>query len=102
VTQIRTMYMLRALGGAMFITGTITMAYNLIMTARKGSFLANEEATAPALVKETHAGKDHWHRVIERRPAQLMILSLVVILIGGLVEMIPTFLVKSNIPTIES
>jgi len=102
VTQIRTMYMLRALGGAMFITGTVTMAYNLIMTARKGSFLANEEATAPALVKETHAGKDHWHRVIERRPAQLMILSLVVILIGGLVEMIPTFLVKSNIPTIES
>lgn len=102
VTQIRTMYMLRALGGAMFIIGAVSMAYNLIMTARKGSLLANEEASAPALTKEVHAGKDHWHRVIERRPVQLMIFSLVVILIGGLVEMIPTFLVKSNIPTIES
>jgi cytochrome c oxidase cbb3-type subunit I/II len=31
-----------------------------------------------------------------------MVLSLVVILIGGLIEMIPTFLIKSNVPTISS
>jgi cytochrome c oxidase cbb3-type subunit I/II len=31
-----------------------------------------------------------------------MILSLIVILIGGAIEMIPTFLIKSNIPTISS
>jgi cytochrome c oxidase cbb3-type subunit I/II len=37
-----------------------------------------------------HAG-EHWHRVIERRPVQLMIFSLIVILIGGAIEMIPTF-----------
>lgn len=102
VTQIKTMYMLRALGGAMFITGTIVMCYNLFKTAAAGSFVANEAAEAAPLEKEHREPKEHWHRVIERRPVQLMIVSLVVILIGGLVEMIPTFLVKSNIPTIAS
>jgi cytochrome c oxidase cbb3-type subunit I/II len=103
VTQIRTMYMLRALGGALFISGVIVMCYNLIMTARSGVFLADEKAEAPALEKihKTPAG-EHWHRWIERKPVYLLVFSLVVVLIGGLVEMIPTFLVKSNIPTIQS
>ncbi len=102
VTQLKTMYMLRALGGAMYIIGTVTMCYNLFMTAKVGSFVANEDAQASPLAKEIADPKEHWHRAIERRPVQLMILSLVVILIGGLVEMVPTFLVKSNIPTIAS
>jgi cytochrome c oxidase cbb3-type subunit I/II len=32
----------------------------------------------------------------------MLVLSLVVILIGGIVEMVPTFLIKSNIPTIAA
>ena len=44
----------------------------------------------------------HWHRWIERRPVQMLLLSLVVILIGGMVELIPTFMVKSNVPTLSS
>ena len=31
-----------------------------------------------------------------------MVLSLIVILIGGAIEMIPTFMIKSNVPTISS
>lgn len=31
-----------------------------------------------------------------------MILSLIVILIGGAIEIIPTFLIKSNVPSISS
>jgi len=102
VTQIKTMYMLRALGGAMYIVGAVVMAYNLIRTAQSGSFLANEEAEAFPIHSETADAKEHWHRILERRPIQLMVLSLLVVLIGGLVEMIPIFLVKSNIPTISS
>jgi cytochrome c oxidase cbb3-type subunit I/II len=65
--------------------------------------VANEEAEAPALEKVyTKKDGEHWHHWIERRPTPLLILSLIVILIGGLVEIIPTFLVKSNIPTISS
>lgn len=102
VTQIKNMYMLRALGGAMYITGTIVMCYNLFRTAAAGSFLADEEAEAAPLHVAHPTEKEHWHRIIERRPVQLMVFSLVVVLIGGLVEMVPTFLVKSNIPTIAS
>lgn len=102
VTQIRTMYMLRALGGAMYIVGVGAMAYNLFKTAQAGSLVGNEEAEAAPLDHDAHNNGEHWHRVIERRPVQLMIFSLIVILIGGVVEMIPTFLVKSNIPTIAS
>ena len=46
--------------------------------------------------------KVNRHRWIERRPVQFGILALVVILIGGLVEVIPTYAIRSNIPTIAS
>lgn len=103
VTQIMPMYAARSLGGTLYLAGVILMTYNIIKTVKQGSFLANEEAEAPALEKTfTPHGKEHWHRVIERRPVQLMILSLIVILIGGILEMVPTFLIKSNVPTISS
>jgi len=103
VTRIIPMYALRAVGGVLYLTGAIVMTYNLIATARSGKLLANEAAEAPALTKAFVAHKgDHWHRAIERKPIQLLALSLIVILIGGVVEMVPTFLIKSNVPTIAS
>jgi cytochrome c oxidase cbb3-type subunit I/II len=103
VIQIMPMYAARSLGGTLYLAGVIIMTYNIVRTVRAGSFLANEEAEAAPLAKRyvLHE-KEHWHRWVERRPVQLMILSLVVILIGGAIEMIPTFLVKSNVPTITS
>ncbi len=94
-------YITRAIGGALFLTGAIMMVYNLIKTIKIGNFLANEDAEAPALEKTfAKHGKEHWHRIIERKPVQMMIVSLVVVMIGGIIEFVPTFLVKSNIPTI--
>ena len=103
VTNIIPMYAYRAVGGTLYFTGVIVMVVNLVLTAKKGSFQANEEAEAPALapVYKKHKG-EHWHRWIERKPVPLLIGSLIVILIGGIIEMVPTFLVKSNVPTIES
>ena len=103
VLQIKNMYALRALGGVFYLAGVIVMTYNLAKTAALGSFIKEESAEAPALAKVyVPHSSDTWHRVIERRPIQLLILSLVVILIGGMVELIPTFLIKSNVPTIAS
>lgn len=102
VVQVVPMYKLRALGGSLYLLGSLVMVYNLIKTARAGKMVANEEAEAPALEKNYVAHDDHWHRWIERRPAQMLIGSLIVILIGGMVEIIPTFMVKSNVPTIAS
>jgi cytochrome c oxidase cbb3-type subunit I/II len=102
VTQLIPMYKLRALGGAMFLIGAIVMAYNLVKTMKQGTLNAEEASEAPALEKNEKEHAGHWHRWIERRPVQMILLSTVVILIGGIVEFIPTFLVQSNIPTIAS
>jgi cytochrome c oxidase cbb3-type subunit I/II len=103
VTEIMPMYALRGLGGLLYLVGVIMMTYNIIKTVKMGSFLANEEAEAPALAK-TYAihGKEHWHRWIERRPVQMLVLSLMMVLIGGIIEFVPTFLIQSNVPTIAS
>ncbi|CAN5115647.1 cytochrome-c oxidase, cbb3-type subunit I [soil metagenome] len=103
VNAMRPFYAMRSLGGVLYLSGVLIMCYNLIKTVKAGKLLANEEAEAPPLPKTYVAHKgEHWHRWIERRPVQLMIASIIVILIGGMVEMIPTFLIKSNIPTISS
>lgn len=101
VVQILPMYMLRAVGGTLYLSGVIIMIYNLIKTAGIGSFVSDEEAEAPALEKKEITG-GHWHSVLERKPIIFTALSLVAILIGGIIELVPTFLIKSNVPTIAS
>ncbi len=103
VLQIIPMYVIRAIGGLFYFTGVILMTYNLIKTAAKGSFAADEEVEAPALVKRADKfTSGNRHRWLEKRPVQFTILALVVVSIGGLIEFVPTFLIKSNIPTIAS
>jgi cytochrome c oxidase cbb3-type subunit I/II len=103
VTHILPMYVTRSIGGALYISGVFIMIYNLRKTILAGNFVANEAAEAAPLPETaaTH-GHQYWHRVIERRPLQMLVFSLIAVAIGGLIELIPTFLVKSNIPTISS
>ncbi len=99
--QILPLHMLRATGGALYLTGAIIMTYNLIKTAYAGKFIANEDAEAAPLTTAAHGGTG-WHAVLERKPLVFTTLALVAILIGGAIEMVPTFLIKSNVPTIAS
>ncbi|MEO1258583.1 MAG: cytochrome-c oxidase, cbb3-type subunit I [Bacteroidota bacterium] len=102
VTQILPMYALRALGGTLYLGSVFVMIYNLIKTAGQGNFIANESAEAPArVVAAAHKG-EHWHRWIERRPVQMLVASLVLVLIGGLVEIAPMMLIDDNVPKIAS
>lgn len=103
VRQIIPMYAGRSVGGFLYIVGVIVMAYNLVKTAKQGSFLANEEAQAPPMIDDL-AGKEpvRKHRILEGKPIKFAILAAFAILIGGIVEMIPTFMIDSNIPTISS
>lgn len=99
---IKAMYGLRSLGGAIYLVGVFIMVYNLIKTAQKGVFLADEATEAPSL-HSAHVAKDfHWHNVLERKPLMMTVLALIAISIGGLIELVPTFLVKSNVPTLSS
>lgn len=100
--QIIPMYALRALGGTLYILGMVVMFVNVWKTVTRGKLIANEAAEAPALARHGAHQGEHWHRWIERRPVQLLIWSTVVILIGGIIEIVPTMMVKSNTPTIAS
>jgi cytochrome c oxidase cbb3-type subunit I/II len=102
--QILPMYALRSVGGTLYLIGVFIMVYNIIKTAAAGTFVPEDHAEAPALTAEVHAEPgEHWHRrLFERRPIQLTLFATIAILIGGAVEMIPTFLIDSNVPTIAS
>lgn len=104
VTQIIPMYATRAVGGGLYIVGVLIGIYNIVKTVKSGSFVENEAASAPALVKVagSRVAGESTHRWLERKPIQFMILSLVAILIGGLIEIVPMYLIKTNIPTISS
>ena len=103
VTHIIPLYVVRSIGGLLYLIGALVMIYNLLKTIKAGSFVADEAVEAAPLPVniETH-GKQYWHRWIEARPVQMLVLSLVAVAIGGILELIPTFLIKSNIPTIAS
>jgi cytochrome c oxidase cbb3-type subunit I/II len=102
VQTMRPFYMARSLGGLLYLVGAVIMVVNLVKTAKQGVFLSEEKAEAAPLQKVRITGNEHWHRVIERRPLQMLVFALVLVAIGGVIEMIPTFLVKENIPTIAA
>ena len=103
INAIMPMYYIRALGGTLYLAGVIIGIYNIFKTMAAGKLIAEEAAEAPALAKEytTHT-TEHWHRWIERKPVQFLVLSFVAVAIGGIIEFVPTFLVESNVPTIAS
>ena len=102
VTQIIPMYATRALGGLLFLTGIIIMVYNIWQTAKQGSYIGDELDEAPARQRYHSGVKEYWHKWIERRPTQMLLASLVLILIGGMVEIIPMFLISDNVPAIAT
>lgn len=104
VTQIIPMYWMRAIGGTFYVTGVIVGAYNVIKTLQTAPKLQDELAEAPALTKISNGRLqgETFHTWLERKPIQMTIWATVAILIGGIVQIVPTIFVKSNIPTISS
>jgi len=105
VLQLLPMYRLRAIGGSLYIIGAFIMAYNLWRTAKAGQFVPDVEVQAAPLAKEHHlsGNQDPWgHRWLESKPIILTVLAFVAVLIGGLIEIVPMYLIKSNVPTISA
>ena len=102
--EIMPMYWMRAIGGTMFIIGALIGVYNMIMTARAGSKVTDELAEAAPLQKVTknRTNKEAYHTWLERRPVKLTIFATIAILIGGMVQIIPSLIVDDYIPIISS
>ncbi|MEZ6016497.1 MAG: cytochrome-c oxidase, cbb3-type subunit I [Planctomycetota bacterium] len=117
-------YGLRAIGGLLFLGGALIGAYNLLKTwGARPKVYAVEMHEAPALVgtypqeprpatslvavTETAKKIDvfstfWWHRRWERLPLRFSIWVGVAVIVASLFEIIPTFVIRSNIPTIAS
>jgi len=104
VTSLKNLYIMRWAGGILYFLGAILLVFNIIPTVRRGSFTANEETEAPARVKASRskAQGEGGHSRLERIPLYFSILAFFALIVGGIVEIIPTLTVKENIPTIAA
>ncbi len=104
VTQLVPFYVLRGIGGTLFLVGFLVGTYNLAMTALSGKLIRNEKARAASLKSIWNPPtNEFWHsRIFERKPVFFTVIALVAVIIGGVIEIVPTYMVESNVPTIES
>jgi cytochrome c oxidase cbb3-type subunit I/II len=107
-------------GGTLYISGLLIFAYNIWMTWRRRPAtydvpVVQAAALAPAYTPEPlHPGTEvpagawrrfvglTFHRSWERMPIVFTVLTTIAVLIASLFEILPTFLIKSNVPTIAS
>lgn len=105
VVQLFPMYRLRAIGGSLYIFGALMMAFNLWRTARAGEFVPEVEVQAAPIARDEHltGSQDPWgHRWLESKPLIFTALATIAVIIGGAVEIIPMYFIKSNVPTIAA
>ncbi len=102
VIDMKPYYILRSIGGLLYISGTLLMVYNIYKTVKQGKFVADEEVLVTDEREHVSTKKEHWHRGIESKPVKFMVWSIIVVAIGGIIEIIPTIAVQSNVPTISS
>lgn len=89
VIRIQPLYWVRALGGLLFLVGMLVMVYNIWKTiASAPKILTEEKGSAPVVHNE---GKIKAHRWLEGMPAIFTVLSLLAILVGTIVELVPMF-----------
>ncbi|WP_341663990.1 cytochrome-c oxidase, cbb3-type subunit II [Blattabacterium cuenoti] len=104
VLSIIPFYKMRFIGGMIYFLGFVLMIYNIIKTIRQGFSLSNEEFQCDPFygssVKEDQG--ETFHGWLEKKPIQLTILSFIAVAIGGFIEIIPTLVIKSNVPTIHN
>ncbi|MAM30603.1 MAG: cytochrome C oxidase Cbb3 [Flavobacteriaceae bacterium] len=104
LNEIIPMYWMRAIGGSLFILGAFIMLYNVVKTVRQGSQVTDELAEAAPLQRVTkkRTAKEGYHTWLERRPVKLTIYATIAILIGGMVQIIPSLMVDDYVPVIST
>ncbi|MCU0625633.1 MAG: cytochrome-c oxidase, cbb3-type subunit I [Gemmatimonadaceae bacterium] len=116
VLKLLPMYWARALGGTLYVAGILVMWYNVVMTWRKrpaayevptyqAAPLAPKHVDpAPALPNGVWARFQaaHWHRIWEGKAVTFTVMTTVAVLVASAFEIVPTFLIRTNVPTIAS
>jgi cytochrome c oxidase cbb3-type subunit I/II len=126
VVRILPMYWVRALGGSMDVTGVALCLVTLVMTWRRRpaeyrvpvieaaplsepSGEIEPQVVIPRYPTMVRLGyqlqffaQAAWHRVWERKPLRFTLWVTAAVVVASAFEMVPTFLIRSNLPTIRS
>jgi len=124
VNAVIPMWWMRVFGGSVYLIGTLIGGWNFYMTWRSRPAVYEEVAhTAPRLTRKytpetapasklenvADTGKrievfsTFWfHRQWERLPIKFTVLVIIAVVVASLFEIIPTFVIRSNIPIIAS
>jgi cytochrome c oxidase cbb3-type subunit I/II len=90
VTTILSMYYVRTVAGILFLAGFILMTVNLIKTIQAAPKNVEEEVfKAPPLVHSKYKDESTGHRKLEGMATVFVVLSLLAIVVGTLVELLP-------------
>ncbi|MFP5458142.1 MAG: cytochrome-c oxidase, cbb3-type subunit I [Bacteriovoracia bacterium] len=101
VVRIIPMYWVRAVGGTMVLVSFLVMIYNLYKTAKSGSVRPEEVFEAYALDESSIEKGATKHRSLEGMPMIFSVLSLVAILVGSAIEIVPSLLSKNYIAKLD-
>jgi cytochrome c oxidase cbb3-type subunit I/II len=112
VPALAPMYIVRVVGGVLYLAGALIMVWNLWKTWQTHGSLhdtevevvvARAESPSPAATTEaTEARAYSWHHTLEGKPMLFTVLTTVAVAAGGLFEIIPSMAIKSNVPTIAA
>ena len=121
VVKLMPMYWMRAVGGALYIVGMLLFGCNILMTwrARPAMYEVPVIQAAPSRVgpsAEEHGARGARARGLPGRASSRWtgtapgsaagccsrVLTVVAVVVASLFEIIPTFLIRSNVPTIAS
>ncbi|MEN1679668.1 MAG: cytochrome-c oxidase, cbb3-type subunit I [Planctomycetota bacterium] len=123
--QIIPFYYMRAVGGLLYMVGLWIGCWNLYKTwqarpatyevpvyeapALKDVTFTPEQAPESELELVTDYAKKFdtwssfwWHRMWERMPFRFTVFTIAAVAVASLLELIPTFVIRSNIPTIAT
>ncbi|MBA4039461.1 MAG: cytochrome C oxidase Cbb3 [Planctomyces sp.] len=125
VTVLIPMYWIRVVGGALYLAGMVMLIVNAAMTYRSRPAryarrvqhalplsAAYADPPRPRSRLDANIGAARWldsavvsgwfHRVWERKPARFTVLTTAAVVVASLFEIVPTFLIRSNVPSIAS
>lgn len=127
IQSIKPLWWLRVVGGLLFFSGTVMLGINALMTwLNRPPQYDVPIQTAPRLTKEylvrETVEKSHleeapvlnvgrkldvfarmgWHRRWERLPVKFTVLVTAAVVVATLFEVIPMFLIRTNVPTIAT
>lgn len=111
-------------GGLLYVAGIVIMAYNYFMTWRsrpesyevpviQAAPLSKEFVDPPVPTSRLKGVTNfahkldvweqaRWHRIWERLPIRFTVWVTIAVVAASAFELVPTFLIRSNVPTIES